>query len=337
MLIDIANEQASQAAVSIILINRKSNRDLVDRISRNVRFYMLNREEGNKTSVTFLIRLWKLLLQLQPDVIHCHNHNIIRLLPWYRNKTVLTIHCLHASALHLKKYKQVYSVSDAVSNDIKHRTGIVSPVIANGINFSGIFQRNDYLLKNGATIKLVQVGRLFHEIKGQHLLLQAMHQLALENQFNLTLDIIGSGPSQTYLQTLTASLHLHRQVNFLGERSRAWIYSNLSSYHILVQPSLSEGFGLSVLEGVAAGLPVIASDHAGPSEILQHLPTGYLFKTGDVNDLAATIKKVIAQLQQAPVQQLCLTSRKIADEKYSVRRTASAYLHHYAGLAHAGR
>ena len=338
LLVDIANEQASEANVTVILINNKSNQDLLARINNNVRFITLNRTEGNKRSIYFLIKLWNLLLHLKPDVIHCHNHNIILLLPLHRKKAVLTIHCLHAPAIHLAKYKQVYSVSNAVSDDIRMRTGIASPVILNGINFTHIFQRNNYDLRKSSVIKLVQVGRLFHEIKGQHLLLKALQQLLTEEKYsNLTVDIIGSGPSLKYLQKLTGILNINKHVCFAGEKSRTWIYNNLSSYHILIQPSLSEGFGLSVLEGVAAGLPVIASDHAGPCEILQQLPTGFLFKRGDVNNLVTTIKKVIDQLLQYRVKELCLASRKIADEKYSVHKTAGAYMRQYARLANDDR
>src|ERR1700754_2353817 len=96
MLVDIANEQASLADVTVILINKKYSMDLISRISQNVHFYSLQREEGNKRSLRFLFRLWGLLLRIRPTVIHCHNQNIIRLLPIWRNRIVLTIHCLKA-------------------------------------------------------------------------------------------------------------------------------------------------------------------------------------------------------------------------------------------------
>jgi glycosyltransferase involved in cell wall biosynthesis len=333
MLIDIANEQASLADVSIILINKKYSMDLVSRISQHVHFYSLQREEGSRRSFGFLFKLWTLLLTIRPRVIHCHNQNIIRLLPLYRNKTVLTIHCLKAFTMHLKKYREVYSVSGAVSDDIRMRTGIISPVILNGINFINIYPRNNYLCRENASIRLVQVGRMYHEIKGQHILLEALNKLIITEKYrHLYLDFIGSGPSLSYLQKLAHTLQLSSHVSFLGEKSRPWIYEQLSTYHILIQPSLFEGFGLAVLEGIAAGLPVIASDHAGPSEILSNIPIGYLFKSGDVDDLAATIKKVISLMQEDKMQSLCATSRELVNTKYSIRRTAIEYLDHYSHL-----
>lgn len=333
MLVDIANEQASLADVSIILINRKYSMDLVSRINQNVHFYSLQREEGNKRSIVFLLKLWTLLLKIKPHVIHCHNHNIIRLLPIYRKRTVVTIHCLKVLAINLKKYREVYAISDAVCNDIRVRTGIVSPVILNGINFINVFPKDSCLYKEVTTIRMVQVARMYHELKGQHLLLQALHKLVVKEKYtNLHLDFIGTGPSLAYLQKLAETLQLNDHVSFLGEKDRLWIYEQLATYNILVHPSPSEPFGLAVLEGIAAGLPVIASNNAGPSEILNDIPGGYLFKPGDVDDMAATIKKVISLMQEGKMEEVCATSREILHTKYSIRRTAMEYMNRYSRL-----
>jgi Glycosyltransferase len=333
MLVDIANEQASLAEVSIILINNRYNPQLVNRISPHVHFYALQRQEGDKRSMLFLLRLWKLLLAIRPQVIHCHNHNIIRLLPLFRHRAVLTIHCLQVSPEYLRKYRKVYAVSGAVADDIRMRTGISSPVVLNGINFPDIPKRSDYLYKGEKKIRMVQVGRMVHEVKGQHVLLRALYKLVVvEHYNNISIDFIGTGPSMDFLQTLAGNLKLQDHVNFMGEKDRQWIYEQLSSYDILVQPSLSEGFGLTVLEGIAAGLPVIASDHAGPLEILRDIPVGFLFRSGDVDDLADTIKRVMVQMQELDLQPLCDMSREIANTRYSIRRTAFEYIDHYSHM-----
>jgi glycosyltransferase involved in cell wall biosynthesis len=333
MLVDVANEQASLAEVTIILINKKYNIDIVGRIKQEVHFYSLERKEHDRRSLWFLFRLWFLLLKIRPTVIHCHNHNIIRLLPIWRNRAVLTIHCPEVATTHLKKYSKVYSVSAAVSDDVRTRAGIRSPVVLNGINFSDIFQRTDYLFERNMPVRIVQVSRMIHQRKGQHVLLKALHKLTSEEGYrNIHLDFIGTGPSLPYLLDLADTLKLNEQVSFLGERSRQWIYERLSTYHILIQPSLTEPFGLTVLEGIAAGLPVIASDHEGPAEVLRGMPGGYLFRTGDEDDLAYTIRKVMATMQEGKIQQRCEASHEIAARNYSVHRTAFEYLHHYSRL-----
>lgn len=333
MLVDIANEQASLAEITIILINKKFSIDIVSRINENVHFYSLERKEHDRTSISFLFRLWGLLLKIRPTVIHCHNHNIILLLPLGRKRTVLTIHDLGASTRHLRKYRKVYSISSAVSENIRARTGIPSPVVLNGIKFSDIFSKTDYRFDAHTPVRIVQVSRMIHERKGQHVLLKALYKLTADKDCPpIHLDLIGTGASLPYLLSLTDILKLDGHVSFLGERSREWIYEHLCSYDILVQPSLTEPFGLTVLEGIAAGLPVVASDNAGPAEILSGLPGGYLFKPGNDTELAGTIRKVISTMQEGKMQQRCKLSQEIAIDRYSVHRTAFEYLHQYSRL-----
>ena len=371
MMIDIANEQAQYADVSIILINNKFSAELIRRINPSVNFFSLRREEGNKRSIRFLIKLWTLLLRKRPDVIHCHNHQIIRLLPFYKSRAVLTVHCVKIPSMHFARYKKVYSISEAVAAEVKKRSGISSTVVTNGINFRAITiksmehvtARRDINLfdsspaststhnpvKSGTksryadtaeaeslqadlpTIRLVQLARLKHEMKGQDLLLVALRQLldhSPDHQF--TVDFIGSGKSEAYLRSMTADLGLTDFVSFLGDKQRSWIYNNLHSYDILVHPSRYEGFGLAMIEGIAAGLPVIASDEPGPRELLSGKPTAHLFSSGNANDLAEVIRKLSHQIRVSGINQLCEVSRSIANEQYSVQQTALQYMSHYS-------
>lgn len=64
------------------------------------------------------------------------------------------------------------------------------------------------------------------------------------------------------------------------------IYSYLCDYDLFIQPSLSEGFGLTIAEAMAARLPVITSDQAGSLEVLDGGRLGLSFKTGDAKGLA---------------------------------------------------
>lgn len=330
LLVDIANEQAQLADVSIIIINNKYNTGLLDRIDRKVHFYTLNRKAGSGRSLRYLIRLWTLLLRIRPTVIHCHQHPIIRLLRGFTKRTVLTVHCLEIPIRHLSKYRRVYSISEAVAHDIRQRAGIISPVILNGINFIQVIPKRNYTIGQQMMLRIVQVGRLVHEVKGQDLLLYALHKVLSDDHYrNTSVDFIGGGPSEAYLSALVNRLSLKGHVFFQGERSRSWIYQQLSTYDLLVQPSLSEGFGLTIVEGIAAGLPVIASDHAGPREILQQMPGSCLFRPGDVEELALCIQKMADHIRENQVQSLCEASRTLAG-RYSIRHTAHEYLQHYS-------
>ncbi|MBK9737018.1 MAG: glycosyltransferase family 4 protein [Saprospiraceae bacterium] len=147
---------------------------------------------------------------------------------------------------------------------------------------------DDILLKNNnnsTTFKIVQVGRLEHEIKGQHILINALNILINKYSVrNIHLDFIGEGSSLKYLMKLTDKLSVTKYVSFLGLCDREYIYTHLRDYNVLVQPSLFEGFGLTVVEALAAGIEVLVSDVDGPLEIIEKTGYGYIFKSGNAED-----------------------------------------------------
>lgn len=331
LLVDIANEQVQMARVTIIIINRQYSQSVLQRIDPQVAVHTLNRKPRSKWPVRCLMRLWTLLLWIRPTVIHCHHAAIIRLLAGFEKRTVLTVHCLAIAPRHLKKYQQVYAISDAVAHDIRQRAGVTAPVVLNGIPFKEVISKSHYINDNASTVRIVQVGRLVHDIKGQDLLLHALYKLVADGGHGpVTVDFIGTGSSQEYLQEMVNRLSLNGRVSFLGERSRDWIYEHLAEYDLLVQPSRSEGFGLTILEGIAAGLPVIASDHAGPKEILQYMPGCCLFEPDNADELALAIGQLIRHIRGNTVQSRCEASRMVAGRHYSIRKTAQEYLRHYS-------
>ena len=331
LLVDIANEQVQLARVTVVIINRQYSQSVLQRIDPQVTVHTLNRKPGSRWPVRCLLRLWTLLLWIRPTVIHCHHASIIRLLAGFQKRTVLTVHCLAIASRHLKKYQRVYAISDAVAHDIRQRAGVAAPVVLNGIPFKEVVSKSHYINDKASTVRVVQVGRLVHDIKGQDLLLQALHQLVADKSFGpLTVDFIGTGSSQAYLSDMANRLSLNEHVAFLGERSRDWIYEHLAEYDLLVQPSRSEGFGLTILEGIAAGLPVIASDHAGPKEILQYMPGCCLFEPDNAEQLALSIGQLIRHIRSNKVQSSCEASRMVAGRHYSIRKTALEYLRHYS-------
>ena len=92
----------------------------------------------------------------------------------------------------------------------------------------------------------------------------------------------GAGPEQANLESLAASLGLADRVTFLGSRDD--IPRLLSAADIFILPSLKEGFSNAILEAMACGLPVVASDVGGAREIIERGVNGYVIdvqKEGD--------------------------------------------------------
>jgi glycosyltransferase involved in cell wall biosynthesis len=105
------------------------------------------------------------------------------------------------------------------------------------------------------------------------------------------LDLIGNGPLAEDMQSLAASLGLDGRVHFLGRRTD--VEQLLARAQISVLATNWEGFPLSILEAMRAGLPVVASEVGGISESVRDEETGYLVPRGDVDRLRDRIGRLL--------------------------------------------
>lgn len=140
--------------------------------------------------------------------------------------------------------------------------------------------------------RLLAVGRL-GRLKGFDILLKALSQV-LDAGVSFSMDIVGDGPERETLIALSHKLGLTDVVCFRG-----WLgWSELSSYYsrasCLVHSSRSEGFPKVLLEAMAFGLPVIATDVGVARYILDPPQCGLLVRPGDVRGLAQTIIKLLS-------------------------------------------
>jgi glycosyltransferase involved in cell wall biosynthesis len=132
--------------------------------------------------------------------------------------------------------------------------------------------------------------------KGVHLLLEALHRLAKEG-IPFVLNIGGAGPERERLEAQTRALGLEREVRWHG-----WVEdldAFFARFDVLCLPSLSEPFGLVVIEAMARGKIVVASATDGPVEIIAHGETGYLFPPGDGAALADRLRTILAEPRAA--------------------------------------
>jgi glycosyltransferase involved in cell wall biosynthesis len=101
--------------------------------------------------------------------------------------------------------------------------------------------------------------------------------------------IAGDGEERDILKDLSTGLHLSRKTKFLGRVTESQKVSLMQSSWVLVNPSIMEGWGITVLEANACGTVAIASQVPGLSDSVQDRKTGLLFKTKDILDLTAKI------------------------------------------------
>ncbi len=128
---------------------------------------------------------------------------------------------------------------------------------------------------------------------------------------------------------MVIKFHLEQNITFLGNKSRDWIYNNLYHYDLFIQPSRLEGFGLTVVEALAAKVPVIVADNDGPSEIINKGDYGYIFVNGNFVDLSDKILCFIENLKHG--RQIAQTERAYvyANDKFNIKTTTKEYLKQY--------
>lgn len=327
MLVDIANEQVKQAEVSIVIINKIYNDVLVAKIDNRVAVYFIKRKAGSKNPVP-VFRLNLLLLKMGADVLHCHNHNIVPLLlPLLRRKSVLTIHDVGVKIIYLKMFHKLFAISRIVQDDIKTRSGLEATLVYNGICTDKVKQSQGYA--NDSVFKIVIISRLIHLKKGQHLAIEALYILKQKAIKNIQLDLIGEGISDAFLKDLVRKFNLGDQINFLGLKDREYVYSHLKDYDLLIQPSLYEGFGLTVVEGMSAKVPVLVSDVDGPMEVIENRKYGFHFKSGNAEDLAKQLKLIVGQYTSKEQKQLVAMAHQHVVSNFSIIQTAQNYIDNY--------
>jgi glycosyltransferase involved in cell wall biosynthesis len=243
-----------------------------------------------------------------------------------KNNTVLTAHTTGVKTNNISKYNRVFAISNTVKNDIEKRSSVKPIVIYNGIKIEQVKQKVDY---NFSIFKIVQVGRLDHEIKGQHILLKALKIIVYEKGVkNISVDFIGEGKSLDYLNGLVKEYHLEDYISFLGMRDRKFIYEHLKDYNLLVQPSLYEGFGLTIVEAMAAKVPVLVSDIDGPLEVIGFGKYGWIFRSNDANDSSTKILEIINFYRNQTFKKLN-DSYDYAYNTFNINNTSNNYLVNY--------
>jgi glycosyltransferase involved in cell wall biosynthesis len=162
---------------------------------------------------------------------------------------------------------------------------------------------------------VVAVGNLY-PVKDHATLVRALARLP-----DARVAIAGRGDEETRLRELAAELGVADRLHLLGLRDD--VDRVLAAGDVFVQPSLSEGLPLAVLEAMAAGLPVVATRVGGVSEAVRDGETGYLVPPADPPSLADALAKVLAADDRGAA--LGARGRARAEKEFSVDVMAERY------------
>jgi glycosyltransferase involved in cell wall biosynthesis len=137
---------------------------------------------------------------------------------------------------------------------------------------------------NETRCELIYVGQLI-ERKGVDLLLEAVASVPL------SLAIVGDGERRDSLKDMAVTLGIADRVHFEEVIPSSQVPDRIAQADLLVLPSRWDGWGLVVNEALMVGVPVLASDGCGASELVREGQNGYVFRSGDVLDLQDKLRR----------------------------------------------
>jgi glycosyltransferase involved in cell wall biosynthesis len=172
--------------------------------------------------------------------------------------------------------------------------------------------------------RLVSVGRL-KAPKDFPTLLEAVSRLAHQP---LDLRVIGDGPDRAALEEMIQALGLDTRVQLVGDRDD--VLALLGESDCFVLSSTSEGLPISILEAMAAGLPVVASDVGGVHELVAPDVTGLLVPARDPAALAQALGSLLVDASVRA--RLGAAARAAVEERFNVDRVRKEHLTLYESL-----
>jgi glycosyltransferase involved in cell wall biosynthesis len=180
----------------------------------------------------------------------------------------------------LQKSIAIVANSDGLRKAAEAADDFPVRVIPNGTD-QAVFDSKGAVLQVGRPLQILFVGR-FRAQKNVAYLLRQVAQLP---PGSFQLHLVGEGPDQQTLGELAVRLRIDRFITWHGWLSRSALRDVYCTADCLVNPSVYEGMPNVVLEAMAAGLPVIASNVPGNDELVKPGETGFLFELADGKDL----------------------------------------------------
>ncbi|NJO78099.1 MAG: glycosyltransferase [Cyanobacteria bacterium RM1_2_2] len=143
--------------------------------------------------------------------------------------------------------------------------------------------------------RLLYTGRLA-AVKGLPILLESLVNIKATHP-DVLLTVVGDGADRAQLEQTTAQLGLTENVNFVGYQSQAKVREYMQETDVFVLPSFAEGVPVSLMEAMAAGVPVVTTQIAGVSELVENGVSGYLVPPGNAALLAERITQLLDNSQ----------------------------------------
>lgn len=281
---------------------------------KNIKWHFA--KKVRKLDIGFYKQIFRSIRSSNPDIIFLHGSSYIWLSKIYTlfSTKKCRIIVRETQANHLKTFLQsfwtfwsllladkIVFLSDQYKLQLKNKFRIFfnnkkTVVIPNGIDIE-LYQTKS---KTTSSNMLIGMQSRIVKIKDHTTLLKAFKILKdseIFNKYNIKLKIAGDGTYKHTLINLSKGLHIDTDVEFVGNLSEKILIQFLHSLDIYVHASLGETMSTAIMQAMASGLPIIASDVPGINNMIINNITGLLVEAGDEVQMAACLQNYIVNKQ----------------------------------------
>jgi len=307
--------------------------------------HRINKFYRNIFARLYFFRLWYYFNRSEIDIVHSHipRHILSQISAAILSgkKMIWTIHGEYplgkitiwgVRILNFTLPKTIFKIiadsKSALHATLPYIRGNFNPdsIISTGIDlkpFSRVYNKS-YIRKKynieDDTILIGSAGRIVWQ-KGYDQLISLLENYNFNGKKYHFL-IAGEGRLRNQLIADIKEKKLKKNITFIGNITN--IPEFLYALDIYIQPSVTEGFPLAVLEAMASGLPIICSDAGGLKEMINHNEMGIIYKSGDLSALYEGFIKMLSMLPDE-LCQLGRNARKIVQDQYSINNCSLHY------------
>ncbi|MDD6644493.1 MAG: glycosyltransferase family 4 protein [Oscillospiraceae bacterium] len=339
--IDVSNQLAhSGNSAHLCVISDSYSQGLLDQLSDDVHLHLL-KKKGKIRKLGYLKQLISIIDSEKIEAMHVHQgvlmsfYLLIKLLR-PKLRVYFTVHDTYIFSELPKKdrllsrvvCKKLIAISDAVVEDIL-KNGVSKDKIVriyNGVDFSR-FPVQSRNRDKERPVTIANVARFFPNKKGQDILIKATSILKNKG-VSVRVIFAGGEVSESIgemdrMKELAKTLGVSEEITFLGDTKD--VPAVLNQADIFCIPSRYEGFGISAVEGMASGLPCVASNIIGLNEVVNSSKLGELFEAGNENDLADKILYVINHIDDYNGEEIAKNVR----DRFSIEHMGNELLNTY--------
>ena len=340
--------QRSDLSLTVVLFNRGRLEEELRRLGVDVAVV----DESRHHAVKIVMWLTAFLRDRQIDLVHTHRYKdtvlgmtaarlagvpyAIRTMHGLREPMAGWTHwkfrayeALDRAVLH-RCADRVIAVSDRMAATLiadGYRPSLLT-TIHNGIDVHKLIATPAHLpMKPEAGALVIGTAGRLSAVKGHDTFLRAA-RLILDREPGARFMIVGGGPLEDELMALASALGIAHACRFLGARND--VHDLMTAMDVFVLPSRNEGLPMAILEAMALGKPVVASNVGGLPEVIRHRESGLLVPPNDPRALADACLELARDRQFA--SRLGARARRLVADEFSHDRNGQALVDVYRAV-----